>query len=389
MLNQHGSHQVCRSVQPRSSPRTPTSPHPCVRLYRSVTVPSILGAAYHLPAHFYGTRTIAIIDAGVDPTLAHDLSMYRTTFGLPACTEASGCLQLENYTGGAQPAPQTGAQGTAIEEGVAVETSLDMDMASAACSSCHLLEISVPWQDAQDDNDVSTGDFATAVNEAVADGASAISISYGYTPDATSTHGKELTALSRTGVAITASAGDEGFNGGIHQLWPSDLPSVISVGGVTLPASGAPSAWELGGSGCETDFPSAVGQPAAVTTLCGGHRAASDVSADADPSTGVAVFDTYAPSSGVPNRWVVVGGTSAAAPYVAGLFARAGHLAAVDGPKTLYKSPSTAFEDITEGNNEISQECSAYASLSAAVCNAGPGWDGPTGLGMPNGLSAF
>jgi len=113
------------------------------------------------------------------------------------------------------------------------------------------------------------------------------------------------------------------------------------------------------------------------------------VSADADPNTGLAVYDTYAPSSGTPNDWIVVGGTSASAPYIGGLFARAGHLTRVDGPNTLYADPATDFTDITSGNNEALLDCSAYPGISSKLCNAGKGWDGPTGLGIPHGLAAF
>jgi hypothetical protein len=264
-----------------------------------------------------------------------------------------------------------------------------MDMVSAACGSCHLVEISVPWQDSTDNNDVSTGDFATAVNAAVAAHASAVSISYGYTADVTNTSGFDLSALNHKGVAITVSTGDSGFNGGIHQTWPANLPSVIAVGGVTMPTSGKATAWWSGGSGCETDFASANGQPASVTALCGGHRAASDVSADADPSTGVAVYDSYAPSSKQPADWTIVGGTSASAPYIGGLFAGTGHLSAVDGPNTLYSAPAKDFTDITSGNNEAILDCSAYPGVSKKLCNAGAGWDGPTGLGIPHGIGAF
>ena len=113
------------------------------------------------------------------------------------------------------------------------------------------------------------------------------------------------------------------------------------------------------------------------------------MSADADPNTGLAVYDTYAPSSGTPNDWIVVGGTSASAPYIGGLFARAGHLTRVDGPNTLYADPATDFTDITSGNNEALLDCSAYPGISSKLCNAGKGWDGPTGLGIPHGLAAF
>jgi subtilase family serine protease len=390
LLRTHGTHAVCPQCQAQVVTTAPGSTTPLRTALPAGYSPAELAAAYGLPADSTAKRTIAIIDAGVDATLAADLATYRSTFGLPACTVANGCLQLQNYTGGAQPAPQSGAAGEYVEEQVAVETALDLDMASAACPSCHLLEISVPWQDAQDDNDVSTGDFATAVNAAVHAGASAVSISYGYTADVTNTHGTERDSLTHPGVAITASTGDNGFNGGVHQSWPSNLPSVISVGGTTLTAPGTESAWSLAGSGCETTFAAANGQPAAVTAACGRHRAASDISADADPTTGLAVYDTDAPSSGEPNDWIVVGGTSASAPYVAGLFARAGHLTAVNGPNTLYSAPAADFTDVTSGNNEVGgPACSDYPGLKQSVCTAGPGWDGPTGLGTPHGLAAF
>ncbi|SEO54385.1 hypothetical protein SAMN05216267_103032 [Actinacidiphila rubida] len=389
LLRHHGSQQVCPRCHARIVTESTGSRTPLRSAAPDGYGPADLQAAYGLPAVSTSDRTIAIIDAGVYPTLEKDLTVYRRTFGLPACTTASGCLTLEDYTGGRQPAPQKGAQGAWVEEQVAAETALDLDMASAACPSCRLLEVSVPWQDAQDDNDVSTGDFARAAGTAVAAGASAVSISYGYTADVQNTHGSRASAFDHRGVAITASTGDEGFNGGIHQSWPSDLPSVISVGGITLPASGARTAWYAAGSGCETAFPAATGQPAAVTAACGGHRAAADVSADADPATGVAVRDTYAPSTGEPGDWLVIGGTSASAPYVAGLYARAGHQSAVDGPKGLYRAPAADFTDIVSGDNEAYHQCASYPGVSPALCTAGPGWDGPTGRGVPHGLGAF
>ncbi|MBY8882553.1 S8 family serine peptidase [Actinacidiphila acidipaludis] len=389
LLRHHGTREVCPRCHARIVTESTTSHTALSSAAPAGYGPADLQTAYGLPATSTSTRTIAIIDAGVYPTLEKDLAVYRRTFGLPACTTASGCLTLEDYTGGRQPAPQTGAQGRLVEEEVAVETALDVDMASAACPSCRLMEISLPWQDAQDDNDVSTADFARAVNTAVTAGASAVSISYGYTADVQNTHGTRLSAFHHPGVAVTASTGDEGFNGGIHQSWPSDLPSVISVGGITLPDDGAPTAWWAAGSGCETAFPAATGQPASVAAACDGHRAAADVSADADPASGVAIRDTYAPSSGEPGDWLVAGGTSASAPYVAGLFARAGHLSSVDGPRSLYRAPASAFTDIASGDNEDYHQCASYPGVSPKLCTAGTGWDGPTGRGVPHGLAAF
>ncbi len=350
--------------------------------------PADLASHYAITGTSTATTTIAILDAGVDPNISSDLATYRSTYGLPACTTANGCLKLVNFNGGAQPAPQRSRNGANIEEQIAVETSLDMDLASAACASCRLLEVSVPFTAGVTDSDTSTSEFAQGVATAASLGAKAISISYGYSETAGNTSGTTLANMNKPGVAITVSTGDSGFNSGTHQDWPSNLPTSIAVGGTTLPASGAETAWSGGGSGCETAFARANGQPAAVTALCNGHRAAADVSSVADPNTGVAVFDTYAPFTHQPLNFIVVGGTSAAAPYIGGLFARAGVASTVNGPNTLYATAASNFHDVTSGNNEQNATCASFG-ISQKICNAGVGYDGPTGLGSPHGLGAF
>ncbi|HEY4023447.1 MAG TPA: hypothetical protein VGM75_32515 [Pseudonocardiaceae bacterium] len=389
LLKTHGVHRACSACDAEVVTTAKGSAKPLSTAAPAGYGPSDLDSAYKLSNSSSSTATIAIIDAGVDGNLESDLAAYRSNYGLPACGTSNGCLTLENYTGGAQPAPQSSGSGASAEEQIGVETSLDVDMASAACPSCHLLEISIPWQDGETDGDTSTGDFATAVNTAVSAGAAAVSISYGYTGDATNTSGTQLAAFNHTGVAIEASTGDSGFNGGTHTSWPSDLPYVIGVGGTTLNGPGNETAWSGGGSGCETFFAAANGQPSSVTANCANHLAVADVSADADPNTGVAVYDTYAPSTKQPANWGVVGGTSASAPFIAGLFANAGVPSGLLGPNTLYQDPSSDFNDITSGNNEQGAQCASFPGLSASVCNAGTGWDGPTGLGSPNGLGAF
>jgi subtilase family serine protease len=121
-----------------------------------------------------------------------------------------------------------------------------------------------------------------------------------------------------------------------------------------------------------------------VSAYCGGHRTDSDISADADPNTGAAVFDDYAPESGVPYNWIVVGGTSESSPFIAGVYARAGNLTEVEGPSTLYADPAKDFYDVQIGANYP-----PHAGCDNALCVSGVGWDGPTGLGSPNGLSGF
>lgn len=389
LLRDHGVKRTCATCLSEVVTTAKGSTTPLATSTPAGDGPSQLSAAYDLPSTSTSTTTIAILDAGVDATLASDLSTYRSTFGLPACTTSNGCLKLENFNGGAQPAPQRSRNGEEIEEEVAVETSLDVDMASAACPTCHILEVSVPFGAAVNDNNTSTTDFAEATATAVAAGAKVVSISYGFSESSSNTSGTELSDFNQKGVAITVSTGDSGFNGGTHTDWPSDLPTVIGAGGTTLNGPGSETAWSGGGSGCETAFTAATGQPSSVIANCGGHLAVADASSDADPNTGVAVFDTDAPFSHQPNDFIVVGGTSAAAPFLGGLFARAGVPSTLNGPNTLFAAASSNFNDITSGNNEQNTTCASFSNVTQKLCNAGTGWDGPTGLGSPHGLGAF
>ncbi|MGH9059884.1 MAG: hypothetical protein ACRDZY_10270, partial [Acidimicrobiales bacterium] len=100
-----------------------------------------------------------------------------------------------------------------------------------------------------------------------------------------------------------------------------------------------------------------------------------------------AIYRGYAPAGGKAG-WLVAGGTSAASPFVAGLYARGGRLSGVDGPNTLYHAPAGSITDISAGSN-AQQGAAGCAPFKAAVCSAAPGWDGPTGLGVPSGLGAF
>jgi len=350
--------------------------------------PADFAAAYNLPAASVGPAdTIAILDEGAFPTLESDLATYRTQYGLPACTTANGCFKQVNEHGGAPLAAGTTANQKLFDEEVGVETTLDVDMASAACPTCHILEITVN-RDITSTEDQAAEDFGVAMNTAATLGASAASVSYQFDPDATLDLGTAARDFYHPGMAITASSGDGGYEG-TPSGWPQNLPTVTSVGGTSLyhtPGAGngyTEVAWGGSGSGCAAELPPALGQPTSVSAACGGHRTDADVSADADPNTGAAVYDDYAPSSGQPYGWITVGGTSESSPFVAGLYARGGNLADVEGPNTLYADPSSDFNDVTIGQNAPPN------SGCGVLCTSGPGWDGPTGLGTPDGLSGF
>lgn len=315
--------------------------------------PGDIRSAYHLAGASSGGRTVAIVDAYNDPSAGSDLATYRSTYGLPACTTGNGCFRKVNETGGTSY-PRTDA-------GWATEISLDLDMVSATCPDCHILLVEA--------SSTSFADLGRAVDYAASTGAVAISNSYGGSDTGASSD------YNHPGIAITASTGDAGY--GVES--PASFPTVVAVGGTSLTRSSsargwAESAWSGAGSGCST----LNGKPSWQTsaTQCSG-RAEADVSAVADPSTGVAVYDStrYQGASG----WQVYGGTSASSPIIAGVYAMGGVNSSYPAQYT-WQHPG-ALNDVTSGSN---------GSCPTRVwCTSGTGWDGPTGLGTPDGTASF
>ena len=322
--------------------------------------PADLRAAYHLPATGGADQTVAIVDAGDDATAETDLAVYRATYGLPPCTTANGCLRKVNQTGAASPLPD--------DQGWGPEISLDLDMVSAACPACHILLV--------EGDDSSFAALAAAENTAARLGADEISNSYGGTE--WSGMLPYAAAYRHPGVAVLASSGDDGY--GIPGF-PANLTSVVTVGGTSLtrdPATArgwTESAWAGAGSGCSAwiDKPSWQHDP-----NCPG-RMTADIAAVADPATGVAVYDGF---DGYD--WVVAGGTSASSPLVAGVIALADNPDAFPDASRLYAHPDQ-LNDVTRGSN-ATRNMSCDGDYQ---CTAGPGYDGPTGNGTPNGIAAL
>ncbi|HEY4070208.1 MAG TPA: S53 family peptidase [Sphingomicrobium sp.] len=321
--------------------------------------PADLRAAYGLsPASGSpGTGpTIAIVDAYGYPNAEADLGKYRAQFGLGTCTKSNGCLRIVNQTGGTS-LPR-------LNVGWAQEQALDLDMASAMCPNCKILLVQA--------TNSYLNSLATATNTAAKLGAVVISNSYGGDEGGTTSY---ESAWNHSGVAVTVSSGDYGY--GVQ--FPASSPHVVAVGGTHLTRSGggwSETAWNGAGSGCSGVYGILANTQSSGTTGCP-NRAVSDVSAVADPSTGVAV---YGPVSRTRSGWLVFGGTSVAAPLVGGIYGAAGGIVSYPTTK-LYGAAGNAFRDITSGSNG--------SCPTTQWCNAGPGWDGPTGLGTAQGASAF
>jgi subtilase family serine protease len=320
--------------------------------------PSDLQSAYNLPSSTTGSgQTVALVDAYDDPNIVSDVATYRSAWGLPAC--GAGCFSVVNQNGAASPLPPTEPSGQDWD----LEESLDVDMVSAICPLCHIILVET------DSN--SFTDLGTGVDAAVSLGAGYVSNSYG--AGDFSGEASLDTYYNHPGVAVTASAGDDGY--GVE--YPAASQYVTAVGGTTLNTETGgrgwtETVWPGTGSGCSAYEP----KPSWQTDTGCSDRTNNDVSAVADPNTGVAVYDTYTFSG-----WVEVGGTSASSPLIASVFALAGTPASGTYPSSYIYQHTSDLYDVTSGSNGT---CSP-----AYLCTAEPGYDGPTGWGTPDGTAAF
>ena len=313
--------------------------------------PANLRTAYNLSGTGSSAKVIAIVDAYGYPTAESDLQVYRNQYGLGACTVATGCLTVVNQNGGSS-LPRTDA-------GWDQEQALDLDMASAICPGCKILLVQA--------SSSSFANLSAAVDYAASvAGVVAISNSYGgseYSGEV-SDQSHYNNAVAK-GIAVTVSSGDNGY--GVE--FPAAAHDVTAVGGTHLVLGQPETAWSGAGSGCSAYISKPTWQK---DTGCA-RRAVADVSAVADPNTGVAV---YGPNHG-KSQWLVFGGTSVAAPVIAGVYAISGSVV----PTSTTYTNASSLNDVKSGSNG---SCGG-----TYLCTAGVGYDGPTGLGTPNGTSAF
>jgi hypothetical protein len=324
--------------------------------------PADLQSAYALPSGSAGNGSVvAIVDAYDDPDAESDLAVYRSHYGLSACTTANGCFRKVDQNGGSSY-PSTPPS----EDNWDFEISLDLDMVSATCPNCRIVLIEA--------NTNSFADFAVAEKQAVAQGATAISNSWG-APEF-----KGETSLESDWnhplIPTTFSAGDEGYG----VLYPAASPNVIAVGGTALyPTSGGrgwtESVWSGSGSGCSAYEPKPAWQ---YDNGCS-HRTNNDVSAVAAGETPVSVYD-----SAEGGEWWNGSGTSAASPIVAATMAMAPAKTRYLGAAAFYDqafgSGTGALNPVTSGSNG---SCGTY------LCNGGSGYNGPAGVGTPSGAPSL
>jgi hypothetical protein len=315
-----------------------------------------LAAAYHLPKTGGNGRIIAT-QLGVHyPNAEADLNAYRMQYGLPPCTKANGCFIQVDGKGGTN-FPQSGTC-----NGLLGESSLDIEMLSAGCPDCKIMLIEPSGAE-------------TGIDMAIGKGAVGISFSWG--SGERSGDLQQESAWTRPGIGLFAATGDSGFMGpGVGsgvQSYPASSAGVVAVGGTTLKKSTSARGWDEAvwngaGSGCSTIIP----KPAWQTDTSCKMRMVADISAIAD---NVAVYCTD-PGGGGGNGWSQAGGTSAASPFATGALAVTGVLNGSFNPAWLWQHAQDLY-DITSGSNG--------SCTTAYYCKGGAGYDGPSGLGTPNG----
>jgi hypothetical protein len=326
--------------------------------------PADIRSAYRIPARGQG-RTVAIVDAYDNPNAEADLAAYREHYGLPPCTSANGCFRKVNQHGAAGPLPNP-------DPGWGLEISLDLDAVSAACPACKIVLV-----EADSSNLL---DLLPAAQAAAALGVDAISNSYDSRGEFAAERLFEPYYRDLR-VPMVFSTGDYGYGNGAILIggigYPSASQYVVAVGGTSLvrdsSARGwAETAWDGATSGCSAYIHKPGWQKDQLCDM----RTVADISADADPATGLAVYDTFG-----FDGWLQVGGTSLAAPLVASMYAMAGITAQPGYPGDIYRD-RTALFDVVGGSNGTN--CSG-----TYLCNAVPGYDGPTGLGSPDASAPY
>jgi hypothetical protein len=311
--------------------------------------PADLQSAYRLPTANGSGQTVAVVMFGHHPRAESDLATYRTQYGLGACTSASGCFIQVNEAGRAGPYPPASFE-------AASEIALDLEMVSAACPRCHILLVEA--------EETPVTNLFQAIRTASSLGATVISNSWGFTAGELREEREFDDDLTFPGLPITFATGDTAGRTG----FPAASPHVIAVGGTVLRRAEntrrwTEEAWSGTTAACSAIEPKPIWQTDAG---CAG-RTYADVSAVAEL---VSIYLTYE----FPG-WGYGGGTSAAAPLIAGTLALAEAGTRIRGAAAFYDDTDSTF-DVTTGR---AGECRTY------ICLAGTGYDAPTGIGTPNG----
>ncbi|MET8870340.1 hypothetical protein ABZW11_46015 [Nonomuraea sp. NPDC004580] len=301
---------------------------------------------------------MAVVTPYDNPAAGHELAEYRKANGMPPCDADFPCFKKINQRGGDTPPAPSPAW--------AVHSSVGLQLAAAACPNCKLLLVQA--------DDPSLASMAAAVDQAAAQGVTAVVPMWGVAEY----DGQNALAarFDHAPTTVVAPSG-QGFNNGGRQILPAAYPSVIAVGGTQLYRDPATtrgwneSVWRDTASGCSMYVTRPAWQPAGA---CGSRRTVADVAAVGSADTPVQVYSTGL------GGWGTAAGTPVAAAFIAGVHGLAGTGSPTPAGRRLYAS-AQYLNDITAGSNG--------ACGGGKICTAARGYDGPSGMGTPNGTGAF
>jgi subtilase family serine protease len=404
--------------------------------------PTDLATAYGLTTTGGAGQTLALIDAYNDPNINADLQTFDGEYGLAACSEASGCLKVVNQTGG------TTLPANDPNTGWAVEESLDVEAAHAVCQGCKLIVVEASNQNlaplaAAQAEAVRLGANETSNSWGYPESDSTATVQKDFNHS-----GTVIAAAAGDDGYYDFDLLGTGTPSPYNQTnIPAAYNTVVAVGGTSLflgqnGARQSETVWNdngtedyneqltglalgAGGGGCSTLFPAQGWQTSLsvwASTACGTARLDADISAVADPLTGFDIYDSYTGDSDWTPGWGTIGGTSLASPIIAATYALAGGAHGVPYPAlTLYGHPGKA-DDVTTGGNgwcggggaaqcgcnygsvlctstnpnlngwgivDCAWDASGTPTAGDRACDAQAGYDGPSGWGTPNGLTAF
>ncbi len=335
---------------------------PAARTASYYYTPKQIKIAYGLPSTG-GSGTIAIVDAYNAPNALHDFNVFSGQFGLPvepstSVTSSKNKVFQVIYANGSEPASNGGW---------AQEESLDIEWAHAIAPNAKIVLVEAAGDTFSDLMQAESVAASTA-------GVKEVSNSWG---------GGEFSEESvfddyfvHPGVVFFASAGDSGG----ARSWPALSPNVVNCGGTSLylnstgERTSPETSWSDSGGGPSAFEPRPAYQEA-IASLVGSVRGGPDIAFDANPYTGVLVYDSF--SNGGISGWLVFGGTSVSSPCLAGAANLANHqrTSSADELKNLiylsYASDRSRYYDITSG--------------SAGSFHCESGWDFVTGVGTLHG----
>jgi subtilase family serine protease len=337
-------------------------------LHAQFNTPATIRTTYSLPSTG-GSNAIAIVDAYHYPTSLTDFNNFSQAFGLPMETSANASSTTNQhfqvvYASGHQP-----SSGGSYIGSWNLEEALDIELSHAMAPNAKIYLVEA--------NSSSMADLDTAVLVAAnLPGVKEVSMSWGGSETSYETYMFDPIYV-KSGVVFFASTGDSADD----MEYPAASPNVIACGGTSLTrsSSGAllsQTAWNEGGCGLST-YESRPSFQNSVSSVVGSKRGVSDMAFEADPNTGVYVYDTT-PFEGSTGWWIL-GGTSVSAPCLAGVVNNA---AGVNG----FASSTAAEEARLYGNLGNSAAFTDITAGSDGFYNAKTGYDFPTGVGVPKGL---